>query len=86
MAITTELLKNGIQLDTAYVRPAYFDINFDGGITINYETFPTDEKLGKFPNEKLQGVEITAEESDAIKAIVYGIMKRTELLKDGIDC
>lgn len=86
MAIKTELLKNGIQLDQAYVRPVYLAINFNGGLTINYETFPTDEKLGQFPNESLQGIEITKEESDAIKTIVYDIMKRTELLKDGIDC
>lgn len=86
MAIKTELLKNGIKLDEAYVRPCYLAINFGGGLTINYETFPTDEKLGQFPNETLQGVEITKEESDAIKTIVYGIMKRTKLLKDGTDC
>ena len=86
MAIKAKLLKNGIKLDQAYIRPVYFQINFQSGLSINYETFPTAEKLGQFPNESLQGVEITKEESGAIKKIVYGIMKRTELLKDGEDC
>jgi len=86
MALTKELLKNGIQLDEAYIKPIYLSINFDGGIGINYATYPNPEKLGQFPNETLQGVEITKEESDAIKTIVYGIMKRTELLKDSEDC
>ena len=86
MALTGKLENNGIELEKAYVRPIYAAINFEGGLTINYETFPTEEQRGKFPNETLQGVEATKEELDAIKAIIYGIAKRTELLENMEDC
>jgi len=86
MAIKAEIVKNGIQLTDAYVRPAYLAVNFKGDATVNFETFPTDEKLGQFPNESLAGFELTEDELNQIKTITYNAMKRTELLKEGEDC
>lgn len=90
MAIKVKLSKNGVELDKAYVKPLYLAINFESGCTVNYQTFASEEVRkdngDSFPNETLQGVEFTDEEKDAIKTIVYGAMKRTELLEGGVDC